>query len=162
MAGPPKAPDPPATGGAASAADDKFAWRQVYHKPDIAGMSALSRREEEALVKDAKAHARHVCNDFVAGAFFASPFSDEGPSATGAPTTGEVEARRPASRLDELTPSLLVLSSAYAACVEPRLVSALWACSAKQEEMNACLRPLSVPISPLSAGPARRTTLCTD
>lgn len=70
MAGPPKAPEPPASGAGAASADDKFAWRQVYHKPDIAGMSALSRREEEALVKDAKANARHVCRDFVAGAFY--------------------------------------------------------------------------------------------
>lgn len=68
MAGPPKAPEP--QGG--EEADGKFTWRQVYQKPDIAGMSALSRREEEALVKDAKAHARDVCREFVKGPF--SPF----------------------------------------------------------------------------------------
>lgn len=73
MAGPPKAPDAPAASGSVGA-DEKFAWRQVYNKPDIAGMSALSRREEEALVKDAKANARHVCRDFVAGVSVTEPY----------------------------------------------------------------------------------------
>lgn len=130
MAGPPKAPEP--QGGEA---DGKFTWRQVYQKPDIAGMSALSRREEEALVKDAKAHARDVCREFVKGSF--SPFLT-----LSLPLMDK-----------KLTISLslsmgALVSAAYADCVEPRLVSVLWACRGKQEEMNACLRPLFVPPLP--------------
>lgn len=165
MAGPPKAPEPTPSAasaggsqaGAAPAADEKFAWRQVYHKPDIAGMSALSRREEEALVKDAKAHARDVCKQFVAGPSLcllrwlscgrrAANSGEDAPGLT----------RCSSSR----TPSLLPFDRpfdlpAYASCVEPRLVSALWACRAKQEEMNACLRPLCVLLRLLSVPPAR-------
>ncbi|CED82963.1 Uncharacterized conserved protein [Phaffia rhodozyma] len=44
----------------------KFTWRQEYQPPEVAGMSALSRREEEALFKDAKASARDACREYVA------------------------------------------------------------------------------------------------
>ena len=89
------------------------------HPSDGGVMNALSRREEETLLKATKTHALKECDPLVKGAH--NVF-----------TVGSDVAK------------LGYLGEEFAECATGRTVSVVWACKAKYKEVQGCISRLQV------------------